>query len=199
MRRADGSKINPSIDLSQLVPAEKEHYLHLKKQERQCYIAPSAIGGKGLYIMEEVSKGGIVIEYTGRRFEGDEFQKEEKKDVSKYSDEEYLITTDNGSTVIDASVQNASKAKYANHSCSPNCEFVTNSFTNKEGIVVETVFIQALREIYLFEEILFDYNMKVDVKEAGIPCRCRSPNCKGVLGTVRNLRESGRKQQRTKN
>lgn len=188
LRMPDGREIKSSIDLSQLTEAGKELYIGYKRKEKQCYIAPSIIGGKGLYILEEVEEGGIVVEYTGRRFEGDEFEKEEKKDKEKYMHEEYLITTDNGITVIDGSVEEASYAKYANHSCSPNCEFVCVGLPSKEGIVRETVFIQALREIELFEELLVGYNMKVDTKEAGIPCRCRSPNCKGVIGTVRNVK-----------
>ena len=59
----------------------------------------------------------------------------------------------------------------ANHSCDPNCE---------TWIEDDRVYVYAIRDIELGEELTFDYGFGVDTWEDH-PCRCGSENCVGYI------------------
>ena len=60
-------------------------------------------------------------------------------------------------------------ARYANHSCEPNCG-IRDFFT-----------ITTMRQIEPGEEITWDYAMTEDDGEWTMPCMCNSPMCRGVI------------------
>ena len=165
--------------------------------EKDSFVAPSYIGGKGLYVMGDCKAHAVIAEYTGRRLDMEQIEREEKEEEGKYSNEEYFIKSYSGLLVIDASVENAGVAKYANHMCMPNCEFVTIGLDRKDGGVTEVIFIKSLKPISMFEEISVKYEWQVNKNDVGIVCNCRSPNCIGIIGRV-NKKELVMKSKKNK-
>ena len=76
--------------------------------------------------------------------------------------------------VIDASVEYVGKAKFANHKCDPNCEFVTLSLEKREGGDVKVFFIKAKRALMMFEEVTAKYDWGADEESVRIGCSCGS-------------------------
>lgn len=86
-----------------------------------------------------------------------------------------MFTLD-GKTCIDGSVA-WNLARYANHSCSPNCKTI-----KKNG----GIWLNAVRNIEKGEEITYNYGY--DVKNyTDNPCNCGSPNCAGFMVTERHM------------
>ena len=172
--------VNPAI----LSLHSKQYYTLLKEQEVPCYVAPSRNGGKGLYSMNEANKASIIMEYTGKRIPVEKIQSEEKLQPRKYANAEYMLRSFKNTVIIDGAQEAITYAKYANHSCELNCEYVTEVMEDKDGNPIEFIFIVAKRHIYLFEEITVSYNWEVNDKDVGIVCNCRSPKCLGMIGVV---------------
>ncbi len=109
--------------------------------------------GLGLYAFEPISKGATIIEYVGER-----------------------IPTDRGNSLHNRYIFNVSPrididgsprwntARYANHSCRPNCEAV-----DRRG----RIFIVARRGIKAGEELTYNYGKEyfTDIIEKE-GCRC---------------------------
>ena len=69
--------------------------------------------------------------------------------------------------------------RYVNHCCDPNCEFDWFDVSEPgESQRKRRVFLFALRDIQPGEELTIDYNWSA---AAAIPCRCHSPNCRGWI------------------
>lgn len=94
--------------------------------------------GLGLFAAVPIKKRETIIEYVGKRIsskEGDELE-----------NNSYIFTV-NSKTDIDGSPR-WNTARYANHSCRPNCESVI-----RQG----RVFIVAMKNIQPGEELTYDY------------------------------------------
>lgn len=110
--------------------------------------------GLGLFAAVPIKKRETIIEYVGRRMsskEGDEME-----------NNSYIFTV-NSKIDIDGSPR-WNTARYANHSCRPNCESVIRQ---------SRVFIVALRNIQPGEELTYDYGhdfFNDFIKPFG--CRC---------------------------
>lgn len=183
-RRRERAIENSSIDIGALVEEDREVYLAMKMAEKMCYVAPSYIGGNGLYVMEDCKSGDIMAEYTGNRIDNDIILEDEKKDEGKYAHEEYMLQSWSGQLVIDASGEKASQAKYVNHMCDPNCEFFTHGLKCTDGSMLEVIFMRAIKNISMFEELGVKYNWSVGKSDICIACRCDCKNCVGVIGKV---------------
>lgn len=107
----------------------------------------------GLFARVPIKKGGLVIEYTGKRL------------PTKLADEldtKYLFEIDEDWT-IDGSPR-TNTARYINHSCRPNCE---------SDIRGGKILIFAVRDILEGEELSMDYGDEYFdefIKPRG--CRC---------------------------
>ncbi|MGF1583534.1 MAG: SET domain-containing protein-lysine N-methyltransferase [Gemmataceae bacterium] len=67
--------------------------------------------------------------------------------------------------------------RYLNHSCQPNCELEWLDMNGEgEMPVTRRLFLSALQEIRLDDELTIDYEWSGD---AAIPCRCRALSCRG--------------------
>ncbi len=124
-------------------------------------VRPSRIHAVGVYTTTPIRKGSRVVEYAGPRITPEEAN-------HRYSgtSRTYLYGLDDGKTVIDGEGLGA----YLNHSCDPNCEV-------RE--IRGRVWLHALRDIAVGEELVWDYNLYDD--EAPAPCYCGSPNCRGTM------------------
>jgi len=136
-------------------------------------VRKSRVHGRGVFAAKSFRKGERIIEYTGRRVLWSSIPDE--LDDGRI----YYFGIGDGSRVIDPSV-GGNEARWINHSCDPNCEIrETRS---------QRIFIHALRNIRLGEELFYDYHLEIDDGvertkeiEQECPCFCGAPRCRGTL------------------
>lgn len=148
-------------------------------------IRSSAIHAAGCYTTQPVSKGTLIVEYTGPRIHKDEAD-------LKYVDSPttYLFGIGDGTVVIDGH----GTAMFINHSCDPNCE-------TEE--IEDRVWVQAIRDIAAEEELTYDYNL-YDGEDDEAFCNCGARTCRKTMYSpeeiarrkrVRNKKSSARKRK----
>jgi uncharacterized protein len=109
--------------------------------------------GIGLFALETIPKGRFVIEYWGRLMSDAAAQKIGGR---------YLFEIGNGKTVEGSTRKNI--ARYANHSCRPNCEIRTRG---------NRVYLYSRKKIRAGEEITYDYGEEYfDYYLKPLGCRC---------------------------
>jgi SET domain-containing protein len=148
----------------------------------------SPIQGTGAFAARPIRKGTRIIEYLGERIS-------QKEADSRYDDDDpdqpvLLFNVDKG-VVIDAGV-GGNDARFFNHSCDPNCDAV---------IEKRRVFIEALRDIAVGEELTYDYSLTRDgledeESERQYACHCGAANCRGTMLEPKPKRRPKRKQAR---
>jgi len=117
------------------------------------YVAPSRLGGDGLFAGKAIKAGERVIEYTGDKI---------PTPVADTLTTRYLFDLENGWTIDGETHGNA--ARYVNHVCAPNSE---------ARIEDGHIFFYALRGIAPDEEITIDYGKEyVDEFIAPEGCKC---------------------------
>ncbi len=115
--------------------------------------------GRGLFAGEKISRGSCIIEYIGRPATKAQI----KADTGKY-----LFWTGRG-TMIDGNIA-GNKARFINHSCTPNCEI---------DIKKRRVYIFAKRSIKEGEELTYNYDteyFEAHIKPHGCKCQKCLPN-----------------------
>jgi [histone H3]-lysine36 N-dimethyltransferase NSD2 len=131
--------------------------------------------GFGLRVDEPLEEGNLVCEYIGEVIDEEECQarliKQEKAGTVSF----YILALDSG-MYIDARLK-ASVARFANHSCEPNCNVHK---WNVNGLMKIGIF--ANRAINPGEELTFDYQLDVNGREKMKVCMCGAPSCRGFLG-----------------
>jgi SET domain-containing protein len=126
-------------------------------------VGTSGIHGAGLFARNSIMEGEQVVEYVGK----------------KISKAESLLLCEAGNPFvfdldeqwdIDGSVE-WNPARFANHSCSPNCEV-----QNEDG----RLWMIALRAIAPGEELTYNYGYDFgEFREH--PCACGTPECVGYI------------------
>jgi uncharacterized protein len=135
----------------------------------------SPIAGIGAFATRRIKKGTRIIEYTGERISNAEADRRYDEDKMK-SHHTFLFTLTRR-MVVDAAV-GGNESRFINHSCQPNCEAVI-----EDG---RRIFIEALRDIPVGEELVYDYQYErmddhtVD-DERFYACRCGTPGCRGTI------------------
>jgi len=114
--------------------------------------------GLGLFARETISRGALVVEYTGRLLPSEEAYRKGGK---------YLFEV-NSRWIVDGSGRE-NISRYINHSCRPNCEPRTRGMR---------ILIYALRTIRPGEELTYDYG-KEYFDELIRPKGCRCEHCAG--------------------
>lgn len=134
----------------------------------------SQIHGRGVYAIMPIKKGARVIEYLGERISHGEADAryEKKGDDDGHT---FLFIASNR-TVIDAGTD-GNDARFINHSCNPNCETVIEN---------SRVFIDAIRNIKVGEELGYDYQLTWESTDdptelALYVCRCGAKKCRGTM------------------
>ena len=136
-------------------------------------VRSSAIHAAGVFTLERIPKGTLVVEYTGTRMKHD--------DADKLYNERpytYLFGVGDGTYVIDG----YGMAMYLNHSCAPNCE--------TEEDEDERVWIRAIRDIAAGEELVYDYFLYDG--EGDADCTCGAKKCRGTMFSPKELRKRQR-------
>ncbi len=137
-------------------------------------IRSSAIHAAGVFTLEPIAKGTLVLEYTGTRMKHDDAD-------DLYADRPYtyLFGVGDGTTVIDG----YGMSMYLNHSCEPNCE--------TEEDEDEHVWIRAIRDIEAGEELVYDYFLYDG--EGDADCHCGVRHCRGTMYSPTELKKRKRR------
>ena len=136
----------------------------------------SKVHGSGVFATQQIRKDTRIIEYIGEKISRSEGDKRSEKRIKKY-----LHSKKTGSVYIfelnqrydiDGSPK-YNKARYINHSCSPNCEV---------EISRGHIWISSIKNINIGEELSYDYGYEFDKEDyKDHECKCSSKNCIGYI------------------
>jgi hypothetical protein len=134
----------------------------------------SEVHGRGVFAVANIAKGTRIFEYLGERV-SHAAADARYEDHDENDNHTFLFIVDRN-TVIDAAV-NGSDARFINHHCDGNCE---------SAIQNRRVFIDAVRNIALGEELGYDYEIGRDKEDPPnvdeiYACRCGSSKCRGSM------------------
>ncbi len=137
-------------------------------------VRESALAGKGAFAIRPIRKGERIIEYTGERIPHP--VADERYDDDSMEEHHTFLFTVSSRTVIDAT-HGGNESRYINHSCEPNCE---------TEIDRGRVFIFALRDIAVGEELAYDYAYErsgdeTEKEERQYRCLCGTRSCRGSI------------------
>lgn len=144
------------------------------RKSRWCEVRGSEIHGRGVFASRDIRKGTAIIEYVGEVITKREAGKrgralmEESRRTGGAS--VYIFILDKRHDLDGNFPWN--DARLINHSCAPNCE------TEIDGDC--RIWVTALRDIKMGEELFFDYNFDLESFEDH-PCRCGAPECIGYI------------------
>ena len=126
-------------------------------------VAPSDIDRQGVFAKSEIPKGTIIFPYCGEKISKAESTRRLEAGNA------YLFILNDEFDLDGSGPENT--ARYANHSCRPNCE------SQQDG---EDIWIQSLRDIQQGEEITINYGYGLEDHTEN-PCRCGEPDCVGYV------------------
>ncbi|KAF7978752.1 hypothetical protein HWV62_44772 [Athelia sp. TMB] len=144
----------------------------LQTRKKHLRFARSPIHDWGLYALERISRGEMVIEYVGEVIRAQVADKREKTYERQGIGSSYLFRIDED-LVVDAT-KKGNLGRLINHACDPNCTAKIITINGEKKIV-----IYAKRDIELGDEILYDYHFPIEQDK--IPCLCGSVKCRGYL------------------
>lgn len=146
----------------------------MSKQKAKIEARRSEIHGFGVYVVEAIREGETIVEIVGERISSLESDRRyQEKEIDDGHTFFFYVDED---TVIDCGV-NGNVSRFINHSCEPNCEAVDD-----DG----RIFVEALRDIEIGEELLFDYRLYLDSSDDPgetevYQCRCGAHSCRGTM------------------
>ena len=134
----------------------------------------SGVHGKGVFAVQDIAEGEILIEYVGEIISWQEAQARHPHDAAQPNHTFYFSLE--GGSVIDA-LHGGNSSRWINHSCAGNCE---------ADEVKGRVFIKALCNIPAGEELNYDYGLIIDGRytpklKADYLCWCGASTCRGTL------------------
>ena len=139
-------------------------------------VKKSKVHGTGVFASENIKKNSHIIEYIGEKItkkEGDKRSAERIKNfLNKKNEGSVYIFELNKKYDIDGSPL-YNKARYINHSCSPNCEV---------DIIDNKIWIISIKKINKGEELNYDYGYPFDKDDFDDHvCKCGSKKCIGFI------------------
>jgi histone-lysine N-methyltransferase SETD1 len=120
--------------------ADVLRFNQLKKRKKPVKFNRSAIHNWGLYAMENIAMGDMIIEYVGEKVRQQVAELREHRYLQSGIGSSYLFRIDEN-TVVDAT-KKGGIARFINHSCMPNCTAKIITVEKSKRIV-----IYALRDI----------------------------------------------------
>lgn len=138
--------------------------------------------GFGLRTEQDLVEGDLVCEYIGEIIDEEECQSRLIKQEKSGTESFYILALENG-LYIDARLK-ASVARFANHSCDPNC---TVQKWNVNGVMKIGIF--ARHEIKSGDELTFDYQLDAMGRSKMKRCYCGAAKCRGFLGAKKVAEE----------
>jgi len=145
-----------------------------RRNARRIQVRRSGVHGKGVYALQPIRKGEVIIEYKGEMITWKVALRRHPHDP-KDPDHTFYFHIDD-KRVIDAKY-GGNAARWINHACKPNCE---------SDIIGDQVFIKALRKIEPGEELFYDYGLVIDEPytrklKKQFECRCGARRCRGTM------------------
>ena len=136
----------------------------------------SKVHGTGVFATSNIPKNKKIIQYIGEKVtkvEGDRRSAERiRKFLNKKNEGSVYIFELNKKYDIDGSPL-YNKARYINHSCSPNCEV---------DIIKNEIWISSIKSIKKGEELNYDYGYPFDKDDfSDHKCKCKSKRCIGYI------------------
>lgn len=178
-RRAQGleeiNQVQRAVALSKGETAVNEltfKFNQLQTRKKHVRFARSPIHDWGLYAMEKIARGEMVIEYVGEIIRAQVAERREKNYERQGIGSSYLFRIDED-LVVDAT-KKGNLGRLINHSCDPNCTAKIITINGEKKIV-----IYAKQDIELGDEITYDYHFPIEQDK--IPCLCGSAKCRGYL------------------
>lgn len=136
-------------------------------------MARSGIHGRGLFASRPIPAGVRIIEYRGELIDKEESNRRglELFEKSKSTGGAAVYIFDlNDNFDLDGD-KPYNDAKYANHSCDPNCEVINED---------DRLYLYSLRRVSKHEELTFDYGYDIE-HFLDHPCRCGAETCVGYI------------------
>lgn len=138
---------------------------------RRIVVRGSKIHGRGVFAAQDLPKGTLLIEYTGKRITSEEADEKYGDDESPHT---FLFLLNND-MVVDANY-GGNSSRFINHSCSPNCE----PFEDED----ERLWFETKKDIKKGEELTWDYQLVIEEKYTPAikklyQCFCGSKKCRG--------------------
>jgi len=130
-------------------------------------IKKSNIDNRGVYASKKIKAGKIIIYYKGKIITKKETEKNPKYDNDKAI---YLFNL-NSRYDLDGDFE-YNDARLINHTCNPNCEVAGKGLK---------LWIFALRDIKIGEELSYDYGFGFDENYKDFVCKCGAKNCCGYI------------------
>ena len=130
------------------------------KASRSLFVTKSPLHGLGCFATVRFLKGNRIAEYAGEKISRKEAMRRMKRSKGK------RISELEAEWYIDGSV-GGNQTQYINHSCDPNADAV---------VIGGSLFIFALREIELGEEITVDYLNSFEQDRS--VCQCLTASCR---------------------
>ena len=124
--------------------------------------------GKGLFAKELILAGEEIASFDGKIFNG----------IDPIEEENCYHAIQTSQFVL---IESAGFARFANHSCEPNCG------------IKKLINITSMRDIMPNEEIMWDYEMTEDIwtdinsQVYFMDCKCGSSICRKKIGSYRNM------------
>lgn len=178
-RRAAGleeiNQVQRAVALSKGETAASEltfKFNQLQTRKKHLRFSRSPIHDWGLYAMEKISRGEMVIEYVGEVIRAQVADKREQTYERQGIGSSYLFRIDE-ELVVDAT-KKGNLGRLINHSCDPNCTAKIITINGEKKIV-----IYAKQDIEYGDEITYDYHFPFEQDK--IPCLCGSAKCRGYL------------------
>ena len=114
--------------------------------------------GLGLFSLEDIPKGGLIIEYTGERISNEEADRRGGRYLFAVTDE--LVIDGKGRENV---------SRYINHACEPNAEAQHDESDDR-------IYIRAIKKIKAGEEITYNYG-KEYLEDLIGPGGCKCATC----------------------
>lgn len=147
----------------------------LRSRKKQLKFAKSPIHDWGLYAMELIPTGDMVIEYVGEIVRQQIADEREKMYERQGNFSTYLFRVDDD-IVVDAT-KKGNIARLMNHCCTPNCNAKILTLNGEKRIV-----LYAKEPILPGQELTYDYKFQATGNEEdAIACLCGSPGCRRFL------------------
>ena len=139
-------------------------------------VKKSKIHASGVFATEKIEKNTKIIQYIGDKISKAEGDRRSEKRLKKYLHSKatgsvYIFELNKRYDIDGAKSYN--KARFINHSCSPNCEV---------DIIKGQIWISSIKQIQKGDELTYDYGYEFDKDDyKDHICKCRSKNCIGYI------------------
>lgn len=154
-------------------------------------VRQSSLHGQGVFARRPIPAGTYILEYEGKRLTPEQADAQDPTDPNDPY-HTFFFSISNG-MIIDGG-QGGNDSRYINHSCEPNCE-------GHESDSGDKVFIVAMRDLEVGEELLYDYALTIDdnitkTLKSQYACLCGSASCRGTMLALPKLSKKKKKQKK---